>query len=142
MISPEEGAYAFEAMLRHNRAHTGYAPVIGTPWLTDLAARSPFAEAFASSDDRPADTSSFRAELHSLPREEWPTRVRRLVAEQLSLILRRSIDPDRPISEHGLTAGQPRAAHPDRDRDGYPCPVHGHHHRSGAGREPVRDVGW
>lgn len=102
MISPEEGAYAFEAMLRHNRAHTGYAPVIGTPWLTDLAARSPFAEAFASSDDRPADTSSFRAELHSLPREEWPTRVRRLVAEQLSLILRRSIDPDRPISEYGL----------------------------------------
>ena len=37
-----------------------------------------------------------------LPREEWPTRVRRLVSEQLSLILRRSIDPDRPISEYGL----------------------------------------
>jgi len=102
MISPEEGAYAFEAVLRHNRAHTGYAPVMGTPWLTDLAARSPFAEAFASSADRPADTSSFRSELHSLPREEWPTRVRRLVAEQLGLILRRSIDPDRPISEYGL----------------------------------------
>lgn len=102
MISPEEGAQAFEAVLRHNRAHTGYAPVIGTPWLTDLAARSPFAEAFASSADRPSDTSSFRAELHTLAREEWPTRVRRLVAEQLSLILRRSIDPDRPISEYGL----------------------------------------
>ena len=102
MISPEEGAHAFEAVLRHNRAHTGYAPVIGTPWLTDLAARSPFAEAFASSTERPSDTSSFRAELHSLAREEWPTRVRRLVAEQLSLILRRSIDPDRPISEYGL----------------------------------------
>ena len=102
MISPEEGAYAFEAVLRHNRAHTGYAPAMGTPWLTDLAARSPFAEAYASSTDRPADTSSFRSELHSLPREEWPTRVRRLVAEQLGLILRRSVDPDRPISEYGL----------------------------------------
>ena len=102
MISPEEGAHAFEAVLRHNRAHTGYAPVIGTPWLTDLAARSPFAEAFASAADRPTDTSSFRAELHTLSREEWPTRVRRLVAEQLGLILRRSIDPDRPISEYGL----------------------------------------
>ncbi len=102
MIGPEEGAYAFEAVLRHNRVHTGYAPVIGTPWLTDLAARSPFAEAFASSADRSADTSSFRSELQSLPREEWPTRVRRLVAEQLGLILRRSIDPDRPISEYGL----------------------------------------
>jgi len=102
MISPDEGAHAFEALLRHDRAYSGYAPIIGTPWLTDLAARSPFAEAFQASGDRPADTSSFRAELHDLPRDEWPTRVRRLVSEQLSLILRRSIDPDRPISEYGL----------------------------------------
>jgi polyketide synthase 5 len=76
--------------------------VIGTPWLTDLARRSPFAEAFQASAERPADTSSFRAELHSAAREEWPTLVRRLVAEQLSLILRRSVDPDRAISEYGL----------------------------------------
>ncbi len=102
MISPEEGAHAFEALLRHDRAYSGYAPLIGTPWLTDLAQRSPFAEAFQSSSDRPADTSTFRAELHTLSRDEWPTRVRRLVSEQLSLILRRSIDPDRPISEYGL----------------------------------------
>jgi polyketide synthase 5 len=102
MISPEEGARAFEAMLRHNRAHTGYAPVIGTPWLSDLAGRSPFAEAYASTSERPAESSSFRAELQTLARDEWPTRVRRLVAEQLGLILRRSIDPDRPISEYGL----------------------------------------
>jgi polyketide synthase 5 len=102
MISPEEGARAFEALLRHDRAYSGYAPMIGTPWLTELAGRSPFAEAFKSSADRPADTSTFRAELHDLPREDWPMRVRRLVSEQLSLILRRSIDPDRPISEYGL----------------------------------------
>ncbi len=102
MIKPDEGAQAFEALLAHNRAVTGYVPVIGTPWLTDLAARSPFAEAFASSVDRQADNSGFRAELHSLPREEWPVVVRRLVTEQLSLILRRSVDPDRPISEYGL----------------------------------------
>jgi polyketide synthase 5 len=102
MISPEEGAHAFEMLLRHNRAYTGYVPVVGTPWLTDLAQRSPFAEAFASNSDRPADTSSFRAELQALPRDEWVARLRRLVAEQLSLILRRSVDPDRPISEYGL----------------------------------------
>jgi polyketide synthase 5 len=102
MISPDEGANAFEALLRHDRAYSGYAPIIGTPWLTDLAARSPFAEAFQANGDRPADTSSFRAELHDLPRDEWPARVRRLVSEQLSLILRRSVDPDRPISEYGL----------------------------------------
>ena len=102
MINPEDGAEAFEALLRHSRAVTGYVPVLGTPWLTDLAQRSPFAEAFASTGDRSADNSGFRAELQALPRDEWPAPVRRLVTEQLSLILRRSVDPDRPISEYGL----------------------------------------
>ena len=46
MITPDEGAYAFQALLRHDRGYTGYAPIIGTPWLTALAERSPFAEAF------------------------------------------------------------------------------------------------
>ncbi len=44
-IAPDEGAYAFEALLRHDRAYSGYAPVAGTPWLTAFAQR-PFAEAF------------------------------------------------------------------------------------------------
>lgn len=43
-----------------------------------------------------------RAELHALPREEWSVRVRRMVAEQLGLILRTSVDPDRPITDYGL----------------------------------------
>ena len=41
MITPDEGAYAFEALLRHDRAYTGYAPFIGTPWLTALGATQP-----------------------------------------------------------------------------------------------------
>src|SRR5215217_1528649 len=49
-----------------------------------------------------ADTSQFRAELNSLPLDEWPTRLRRLVSDQISLILRRAVDPDRPLSEYGL----------------------------------------
>ena len=102
MIRPEEGAYAFEAMLRHNRAYSGYAPAIGTPWLTDLAERSSFAQAFRTSTSGSVGVSGFRAELHELPREEWPARVRKLVSEQVSLILRRSVDPDRPVSEYGL----------------------------------------
>ena len=102
MIDPEEGAYAFEALLRHDRAYSGYSPVAGAPWLADLAARSSFGEAFVSSAGRSSDDCGFRTELHSLPREEWPTRVRRLVAEQLGLILRASVDPDRPITEYGL----------------------------------------
>ncbi len=101
-ITPEEGAYAFEALLRHDRAYTGYAPVSRTPWLTALAQRSKFAELFQARDESLTDTSKFLAELHALPKEEWSPRLRRLVSDKLSKILRRSIDPDRPLSEYGL----------------------------------------
>jgi polyketide synthase 5 len=100
-ITPDEGAYAFEALLRYDRAYTGYAPVARTPWLTALAQRSTFAELFRR-DESSTDTSRFLAELHELPREEWLPRLRRLVSDKLSKILRRSIDPDRPLSEYGL----------------------------------------
>jgi polyketide synthase 5 len=101
-ISPEDGAYAFEAMLRHNRAYTGYAPIVGTPWLTALAQRSKFAELFQSAGQGRTDTRKLRAELNAMPHEEWPARLRRLVSDEISLILRRTIDPDRPLSEYGL----------------------------------------
>ncbi len=101
-IAPDEGAYAFEALLRHDRAYTGYASFMGSPWLTAFAQHSPFAEAFRSTGQNPAGTSKLRAELNELPLDEWPTRLRRLISDQVSLILRRSIDPDRPLSEYGL----------------------------------------
>jgi polyketide synthase 5 len=101
-IAPDEGAYAFEALLRHDRAHTGYAPLMGTPWVTAFAQRSPFAEAFRSDGQSPTGTSKLRAELDELPPDEWPTRLRRLISDQVSLILRRTIDPDRPLSECGV----------------------------------------
>ncbi len=101
-IAPDEGAYAFEALLRHNRAYTGYAPITGTPWLTAFAERSPFAEAFRSTGQSSTGTSKLRAELDELPPEEWPTRLQHLISEQVSVILRRSIDPDRPLSEYGM----------------------------------------
>ena len=40
--------------------------------------------------------------MRDLPQEEWPARLRRLVAEQTGLILRRAVDPDRPFADHGL----------------------------------------
>jgi polyketide synthase 5 len=101
-IAPDEGAYAFEALLRHDRAYTGYAPITGTPWLTAFAQRSPFAEAFRLTGQDSTGTSKLRAELDELPPEEWPTRLRRLISDQISLILRRSVDPDRPLSEYGV----------------------------------------
>ena len=86
MISPDEGAHAFETLLRHNRAHTGYAPVIGTPWLTDLAQRSPFAEAFQASADRPAETSSFAFGSSGGMAHPGPTSRRRAVEPDLAQV--------------------------------------------------------
>jgi polyketide synthase 5 len=101
-IAPDEGAYAFESMLRHDRAYAGYAPLIGTPWLTTFAQRSKFAEMFKSSAQGAKGSSKLRAELSELPIEEWPGRLRKLLSEQIGLLLRRSVDPDRPLSEYGL----------------------------------------
>jgi acyl transferase domain-containing protein/acyl carrier protein len=102
MITPDEGAYAFEALLRHNRAYSGYTPITGSPWLTSLAKRSRFAHAFQSSGRNRSETGKFRAELAEVPPDEWPGRLRRLIAAQIAVILRRSVDPDRPLSEYGL----------------------------------------
>ena len=101
-ITPDEGAYAFEELLRHDRAYTGYSPLIGTPWIASFAERSKFLEMFKSAGEKRSGSSKLRAELAELPLEEWPTRLRRLLAEQIGLILRRNIDPDHPLSEYGL----------------------------------------
>jgi NAD(P)-dependent dehydrogenase (short-subunit alcohol dehydrogenase family)/acyl carrier protein len=101
-ILPDEGAYAFQVLLRHDRGYTGYAPILGTPWLTAFAQRSPFASAFKSANQGSTEGRKLRAELAALPRDEWPTHLRRLISEQVGLILRRAIDPDRPLSEYGL----------------------------------------
>ncbi|KDF01167.1 polyketide synthase [Mycolicibacterium aromaticivorans JS19b1 = JCM 16368] len=101
-IAPDEGAHALDVLLRHNRPYTGYAPTVDNTWLTAFAQRTPFAEAFRITGHGPTGTGRLRAELNELPREQWPTRLRHLISEQVSLILRRSIDPDRPLSEYGV----------------------------------------
>jgi polyketide synthase 5 len=100
-IDPDDGAYAFEALLRHDRAYCGYAPVVGAPWLAAFAQR-PFAEAFRVTRQGSLGASKLRAELDELPRDEWPLRLRRMISEQVNVILRRSIDPDRPLPECGI----------------------------------------
>ena len=103
MISPQEGAHAFRALLRYDRGYSAYLPLAGAPWLSALAARSPVAEAFRSADTgEESSSAAILAELRTLPTEEWPDRLRRLVTDQVGLILRRAIDPDRPFTEHGL----------------------------------------
>ncbi|AMC52012.1 multifunctional mycocerosic acid synthase [Mycobacterium tuberculosis variant microti] len=102
MITPEEGAYAFETLVRHDRAYSGYIPILGAPWLADLVRRSPWGEMFASTGQRSRGPSKFRMELLSLPQDEWAGRLRRLLVEQASVILRRTIDADRSFIEYGL----------------------------------------
>ncbi|OBH80429.1 polyketide synthase [Mycobacterium scrofulaceum] len=103
MIAPQEGARAFETLLRYDRGYTGYVPTTGAPWLAALVARSPFAEAFqAAGEQHGGEGATLRAELRALPPDEWPARLRRLITEQTGLILRRAIDPDRPFADHGL----------------------------------------
>ncbi len=101
-ITPEEGAYAFEALLRHDRAYTGYTPLVGTPWIASFAERSKFLEMFKSAGEKRSGSGKLRAELADLPFDEWPSRLRRLLSEQIGLILRRNIDADHPLSEYGL----------------------------------------
>jgi polyketide synthase 5 len=101
-ISPEEGAYAFESLLRYDRAYTGYAAVAGAPWLSAFVQRTPFAEAFRATRHNHAGAAKLRAELDELPLEEWPIRLRRMISDEVSVIVRRSIDPDRPLPECGI----------------------------------------
>jgi polyketide synthase 5 len=101
-IKRDEGAYAFEELLRHDRGYTGYSPIVSTPWLTSLAERSRFVELFEARETKRSGSSKLRAELAELPLDQWPGRLRRLLSEQISLSLRRSINPDQPLSEYGL----------------------------------------
>jgi polyketide synthase 5 len=101
-IEPEDGAYAFDMLIRHDRAYAGYAPIAGADWLVAFAQASKFAESFASLGRGQGGTSEFLTEFHSLSEDERPARLRRLITDAMSMILRRSVDPDRPLAEYGL----------------------------------------
>jgi polyketide synthase 5 len=98
-ITADDGAYAFETLLRHERAYTGYA-VMGTA-VTAFTQHSPFAEAFRAGQTA-TGISRLRAELEGLPFGEWPTRLLSVISDQVRLILRRNVDVDRPLSEYGM----------------------------------------
>jgi polyketide synthase 5 len=101
-IGAEEVTYALEILLRHARAYSGYAAIAGTPWFSAFAQRTPFAEAFRATQRNSAAATELRAELTTLPREEWPHRLRRLLSDHVSAVVRRDIDPDRPLPECGI----------------------------------------
>ncbi|OAN28700.1 polyketide synthase [Mycolicibacterium iranicum] len=101
-IAPSDGAYALESLLRLDRGYSGYAPIAGEPWITEFAQHSTFAEAFRTLGETRSRGSAFLMELRTLPPQEWVGRLRRLIVDQIGIILRRTVDPDRPIAEYGL----------------------------------------
>lgn len=101
-ITSAEAARAFQAVLSYGRAYAGYAPITRAPWLAALAHRSPFAEAFRPVRRSSPDAQRFLAELKELPRDQWLGSIQRLVSDQISLLLRRTVDPDRLLPEYGL----------------------------------------
>ena len=103
MIMPRDGANAFEALMRHDRAYAGYSPIDGSPWLSALAGRSPFASAMLQASSTAGEPAkALRAKLQATPRGEWTSLLRRHIIAELDVILRRSVSPDRPLSDYGL----------------------------------------
>ena len=103
MIDPKDGAYAFETLLRHDRAYVAYTHLDGAPWLTALAARSPFGAGLSQTQAAAGDPARrLRTELQQTPTDEWPAVFRRLIIEHLGVILRRTVSPDRPFFDYGL----------------------------------------
>ena len=70
--------------------------------MTSFAQRSRFAEAFRASGQSPRGASEFLTKLKTLPPDEWGGLLRRMISDQISRILRRSVDPDRSLSEYGV----------------------------------------
>lgn len=101
-ITSTEGARVFQAMLSYDRAYSGYAPITRAPGLTALAHRSRFAEQFRATRRSGPDAERFLAELRELPRDEWFGAISQLVSDQISVLLRRTVDPDRSLPEYGL----------------------------------------
>ena len=101
-ITPDEGAYAFQALLRHDRAYTGYAPMIGDTVADRLRATQPIRRSVQVRGAKPKGIKRIpgRAESAAPGRVAHPAAT--LISDQISRILRRSVDPDRPLSEYGV----------------------------------------
>ena len=96
-ILPDD-VYAFEATLRQLLPHR-LCRDPGPPWLTAFAQRSPFAELSGAGQFNGDKAIACRAGRATTG---GGAHLRRLISEQVGLILRRAIDPDRPLSEYGL----------------------------------------
>ena len=103
MIAPRDGAFAFEALLRHDLACVGYSPIDGSPWLSALAGRSPFASGVLQGNSAASEPEkALRAALQATLPAEWAPMLRKHIIAELNVILRRSVGADRPLFDYGL----------------------------------------
>jgi polyketide synthase 5 len=103
LIEPRDGAHAFDTLLRHDRGYAAYVHLDGAPWLTALSARSPFGAACSQATEAAGNPECrLRVELRRKPPGERPVLLRRLIIEHLGVILRRTVNPDRPFFDYGL----------------------------------------
>lgn len=92
---------AFEILLRHDRPYTAYTRP-DSPWLAAVAARGPFGVDLRGARRPSADATRLATELDGLPPAERSQRLRTMITEQVSAVVRHSIDPDRPLPESGI----------------------------------------
>ncbi|MEU1171032.1 beta-ketoacyl reductase [Streptomyces microflavus] len=103
MITPQEGVYAFDQLLRHRRGYTGYLPTQGAPWVRALAERSPFAADFSAEEGKAVSQGAvLTALLDSAPGDQ-PGFLRTYLCSQVAVIMRVSaVDPGRAFTDYGL----------------------------------------
>jgi polyketide synthase 5 len=100
-LDGDEAGEVFETLLRHDRPYSAYTPP-DSPWLAAVAARGPFGEDLRGTRPTSADTARLAAELGGLTPAERSQRLRTMITEQVSAVVRHSIDPDRPLPESGI----------------------------------------
>ena len=143
-IAPDEGAYAFEALLRHDRAYTGYAPITGSPWLTRLRRAQPVRRSVPLHRAKPNGhkQTACRARRAAPGRVAHPAAASDLRSGQPDSASQRRSRPAALRVRPGL-AGRPRTTYPHRDRNGNTHLIHRHHHHhhSRFGGAAVRKAG-
>lgn len=102
MISPREGIAAFDRILRHRRGFVGYLPTTNAPWVQSLAARSPFASAFAAAAE-PAMEAQILHALNQVPIDDRAPFLQKYLCAQIAAIIRAAaVDPSHRFTECGL----------------------------------------
>ena len=143
-IRPNEGAYAFEALLRHDRAYTWLRADHGQPVVDGLRRAEPVRRSVPLHRTKPNGhkQTAGRARQAASGRVAHPAAASYLRSGQPDSPSQRRSRPAAVRVRPGLT-GRPRTTYPHRDRNGNTHLIHRHHHHyhSRFGGAAVRKAG-